>query len=135
MSYLADTCPICNNKLLIQSGKVTGFDFVKKFCNFNTTFHVKTILSATCFHPIQNDPLHYYGHYSDAANPDTILADEMSIDIGRRNVLFANVYCQDNSLIWSKKDSKPLELPFIINPDYPDLKNLKKRIKLSITFG
>lgn len=127
-----NTCPVCGNTLFIEK-RISGVGMLRR------SFTNKTLLvSATCFHPTLKDPLHYYGYFSDANDPYVVLFDEFSINIGNKYVMFSNVYSENRSLIWTKEsgnESRSLGLPFIIEPDYPKLTKLKKKVKLSLTFA
>ncbi len=128
-----NTCPVCNNKLFIEEAR-DGVGFLKRYFPGNKLI----LISATHFHPSSKDPLHYYGYFSDKLNPDVVLFDEFSINIGNKYVMFSNVYLENRSLIWTREantESRSLGLPFIIEPDYPKLTRLKKKVKLSLTFA
>lgn len=122
-------CPVCGNKLLIE--KTYNPVGLLKRSYINRTL----LVSATCFHTNPDDPLHYYGNFSDAKYPSVVLFDEFSINIGNKYVMFSNVYSENRSLIWSREGSKSIGLPFIIEPDYPNLTSLKKKVRSSITFS
>ncbi|MFA6609036.1 MAG: hypothetical protein WCT07_03980 [Candidatus Paceibacterota bacterium] len=124
-----NTCPVCGNELFVEiTNNPVGI--LKRSISNGTS-----LISATCFHPNSKDPLHYYGNFSDAKYPDVVLFDEFSINIGNKYVMFSNVYMENRSLIWSKEGSDSIGLPFIIEPDYPNLTSLKKKVRLSITFA
>lgn len=89
-----------------------------------------------CFSPLFNDPLHYYSHTVATDNSDWIISQEFSINIGSRYVMFYNDYQLDQSSIRSDaRSAETLQIPILVIPDFPNLENLKRKIKLSITFS
>ena len=118
-------CPICGqvcreetqdgwNSSIRVSGKVTNF---------------------LCYNPLAQDPLHYYSHIVNNSEPNKIAYQEFSVDLGKRSVIFA-INCNSQvSIIKDNSDAEPLELNFVIVPDFPSLYSLKKKIRTAITFG
>ena len=87
-----------------------------------------------CLSPLANDPLHYYAHIAEGAEPSWISFQEFTIDLGSKYVIFRNDYEGEKSSVKSNKDIEALSVPFL-TPDFPNLESLRKKIKLSITFS
>jgi hypothetical protein len=68
-------------------------------------------------------------------NPNKLAFHEFSLNLGNKSVLFSNNFLIQKSLIKNNKDSKPLELGFVIMPDFPNLDSLKKKVRTAITFS
>ena len=125
------SCPICGQKLQrLQIG-----DKIKAPPGFFGLVFPHFVMTSFCYNPTKLDPLHYYGHHTDSLVPDFIGIQEFSIDLGHRNVLFGNDYVSGISIIKSSTTTKPLELSFLLVPDFPDLTVLRRRIKTSIVFA
>lgn len=118
-------CPICGNECQVKTE--TGY---------NRTLHVQGPCQIfLCYNPLVSDPLHYYSHIVDKSDPNKISYQEFSLDLGNKSVMFANNYSFQKTIIKNSYDSKPLELSFIIEPDFPYLTSLKKKVRTAITFS
>lgn len=118
-------CPICGEQCQVE--EESGYNrILRKQGSFQHFI---------CFHPLVTDPLHYYSHMVDSSVPNEIQYQEFSLDLGHKSVMFANCYAYRQTSITNSYDSKPLELSFIITPDFPDLASLKKKVLTAITFS
>lgn len=118
-------CPIC--------GKTCEVDEVS---GYKTPIRVQGPCQIfLCHNPLVTDPLHYYSHIVDKSEPERLAYQEFSLDLGTKSILFAINFQQQKSLIKNAKDITPLELDFIISPDFPKLESLKKKVRTSITFS
>lgn len=118
-------CPICGKTLEVDEEP-----------GWKTTARVQgTCLVSNCYNPLALNPLHYYSHVVDKDAPEVVLYQEFSLDLGTRSVLFGSNFQQEKSTIKSVKDVEPLELDFIIIPDFPDLESLKRKVRTALTFA
>lgn len=118
-------CPIC--------GKTCGVDEVS---GYNTVLRVQgTCRVFYCYNPLASDPLHYYSHIVELDKPEVIAYQEFSLDLGTKSVLFAINHLQQKSTVKNARDASPLELDFVIAPDFPKLDHLKKKIRTAIVFS
>jgi hypothetical protein len=118
-------CPICG----MQCG-------IEKKNQYNHVLRMQgSFQQFLCMNPLAQDPLHYYSHMVDPAEPNIVIYQEFSLDLGSKSVLFANNYNTQLSIIKSSYDTKPLELSFIIAPDFPHLTSLRKKVRTAITFS
>lgn len=118
-------CPICG--VLCTVHKVEGFHaLLNKSGRFTEFFH---------FDALATDPLHYYTHIVDESAPTIIACQEFAIDVGTKVLLVANDYQQQKTFIRTSRYTKPLEVPMIIIPDFPDLEILKRKVRTSLVFS
>ena len=118
-------CPIC--------GKTCDIDEMQ---GYNTVLRVQgTCHVFNCYNPLATNPLHYYSHIVEKDKPEFIAYQEFSIDLGTQSVLFGINHIQQKSNIKTSKNMEPLELDFIIVPDFPSLEHLKKKIRTAIVFS
>lgn len=118
-------CPICGMQCRVEEER--GFNYVLRMQGSFQQF--------LCINPLAADPLHYYSHMVDKSEPNTIIYQEFSLDLGNRSILFANNYVLQKTMIKNSHDSKPLELSLIIPPDFPYLTSLRKKVRTAITFS
>ena len=118
-------CPICGMQCRVEDER--DFNFVLRMQGSFQQF--------LCINPLAEDPLHYYSHMVDKAAPNTIIYQEFSLDLGSKSILIANNYITQTTAIKNSRESKPLELSFIISPDFPYLTSLKKKVRTAITFS
>jgi hypothetical protein len=118
-------CPICGKQCEVE--EVTGWNSVYRVQGPCQVF--------SCIMPLASDPLHCYNHIVFRAEPNQIAFQEFEVDLGNKSVLFANDYRIQHSIIKNSRDAVPLELSFIIVPDFPSLSSLKKKIRTSLTFS
>jgi hypothetical protein len=86
-----------------------------------------------CHSPYKEKPLHYYSHHIIASK---IVYQEFSVDLGNKWVMLCNDYNKKTSNIYFKKrNGISINVPFIINPDFPDLISVSKKIKTVLVFG
>lgn len=88
-----------------------------------------------CLNPLAIASLHYYAHFVEKSAPHRIAFQEFSLSIGNRVYLFANNLKYQESIVKCDSDSKPLFFNFVIEPDFPDLSLLSKKVKTYITFS
>ena len=88
-----------------------------------------------CHTPLANAPLHYYSHIVDPAEPNVLAYQEFSIDLGGKYVLFANDFTKNMSVIRHHRHDKPLEFNFLLEPDFPTLSLLAKKIRTVVVFS
>jgi hypothetical protein len=91
--------------------------------------------SYDCYTPLDKMPLHYYSHTVRPVKPHKIISQEFSIDLGNRWVILTNDYSARKTYIKSRHDTDPLMVPVILMPDFPDLENLKNKIRMAIVFS
>lgn len=118
-------CPICGNKCSVS--EESGYNRQLNMQGPRQVF--------SCYNPLVNDPLHYYSHVVEKSDPNKIAYQEFSLDLGSKNIMFANNYVVQRTSITNTHEAKPLELKFIIEPDFPYLDSLKKKIRTVITFS
>lgn len=121
-------CPICGSPCDVTDPS-SGFfymnlPYVKNPCH---VFY--------CYNPLVTDPLHYYSYIVEKDKPDIIAYQEFSLDLGAKSILFAINYLQQKSIVKNARDVQPLELDFVIAPDFPKLEHLKRKIKTAIVFS
>jgi len=120
-----DSCPICGGNFRIDTHKYNRFTpVVQGPCQV-----------FLCFNPLANDPLHYYSHTVEKSLPDRIVYQEFSMDLGNKSVLVINNFDAQKTGIKSSKDAQPLELEFLIIPDFSNMELLKNKIRTAITFS
>jgi hypothetical protein len=88
-----------------------------------------------CYNPLPNDPLHYYCHLVEKSAPTRVAYQEFSLNLGNKHILVLNNFLTQKTSIKNSKDATPLELNFIIEPDFPYFNSLKKKIRTAITFS
>lgn len=120
-----DKCPICNN--VLKQSKLARF---QRFGLMLTA--CKQFLCQT---PLPHNPLHYYSHIVYESDYTNLLVQEFSLDIDTKFVLVINNYVSSKTLIKNSKESEPLELNFIISPNFSDLASLVKKIRTAIIFS
>ena len=124
-AYLYTDCPICGHACRTEESR-----------GMNTPLAVQGPCQVfLCHTPLATEPLHYYNHIVDKAAGDFIAYQEFSIDIGDKYVLFAINYKRVKTLIRNQKNDKPLELDFILYPDFPKLTSLSKKIRTAMVFS
>jgi len=117
-------CPICGN--VCEFKTETGY---------NRVLHMQGPCQVfLCYHPLVTDPLHYYSHIVQRSDLNVIAYQEFSLDLGNKHIMFANNFESQKAIIKSAHDSNPLEVPFIVEPDFPYLTSLKKRVRTIMTF-
>jgi hypothetical protein len=89
----------------------------------------------SCYNPLVTDPLHYYTHTVVKSDPNKILLQEFSLDLGNKSILFCNDLHLQKTIIKMAHDAEPLVLNFIIEPDFPYLTSLRKKVRTAITFS
>lgn len=117
-------CPICGSSkelLTRNSSHVYGLNFR----DFNEII---------CHNAMADNPLHYYHHIIDPIDK-SIAFLEFSLDLGHKHILVANNLRTQVTLIKNKKGDQPLELKFLITPDFPDCKVLKNKIQTYTIFS
>lgn len=124
-SELYPRCPICKKVFKVVEGN--GYEY-----HFKAAREVKVFL---CYGPLASDPLHYYSHIVDQTAPGILAYQEFSVDLGHKSILFANDYSKQQTLIRNQRNDAPLELSFLIVPDFPSLTSLKKRVRTAIVFS
>lgn len=118
-------CPICGKTCEVD--EVPGW---KTLARVNGRCQVYN-----CYNPLATNPLHYYSHTVDKDNPEFIIYQEFSLDLGTKSILFGSDFHRQKSTIKSVRDVEALELDFIIVPDFPNLESLKKKVRTAITFA
>lgn len=118
-------CPICGKQCEVEEEK--GWNSVWRLHGPCQIF--------SCLSPLASDPLHSYNHVVLPDEPNQIAIQEFEVDLGYKSVLFTNDYRIQHSSIRNNRDAVPLELSFIIVPDFPSLTSLKKKIRTSLTFS
>ena len=118
-------CPICGKQCKVEESR--DFNFVLRMQGPFQQF--------LCINPLAEDPLHYYSHMVDKSEPNRIIYQEFSLDLGSKSVLVANNYLTQTTAIKNNRESSPLKLSFILDPDFPYLTSLKKKVRTSITFS
>lgn len=118
-------CPVCGKKCAVEEEKHFGMPVrLQGPCQV-----------FLCYNPLPNDPLHYYSHVVEKSVPTRIAFQEFSINLGNKSILVLNNFTTQKTSIKNSRDSSPLELNFIIEPDFPYLISLKKKIRTAITFS
>ncbi len=118
-------CPICGAKCEVEEEK--PHNYVQRMQGSFQQF--------ICLSPLASDPHHYYSHMVSRVDQNVIAYQEFSLDLGPKSVLFAANYMAQTTLIKQSHDSKSLELSFVIEPDFPNLTSLKKKVRTAITFS
>ncbi len=118
-------CPICGAKCKVEEERPNNY--VQQMHGSYQQF--------ICFNPLASDPHHYYSHMVSKVNQNVIAYQEFSLDLGSKSILFATNYVAQTTLIKQSYDSKFLELFFVIEPDFPNLTSLKKKVRTAITFS
>lgn len=113
-------CPICGQKLEVTVEQVTAG--LQGPCQ-----------EFLCYHPLANDPLHYYSHKVWNGRK-RIVYQEFEVNMGNRPIIFVNNFENQTSCVRIDKDKKPLEIPLILRPDFPTLEGLKNKIRMAIVF-
>ena len=88
----------------------------------------------SCYHPLVNDPLHYYSHKVWRGGRKRIVYQEFEVNMGNRPIIFVNNFENQTSHVRIDKDKKPLEIPLILRPDFPTLEGLKSKIRMALVF-
>jgi hypothetical protein len=118
-------CPICGKECKMEGGR--GYEY---------GFHgADDVIVFLCYNPLATDPLHSYSHIIAVDAPKRIAQQEFEVDLGNKSILFTNNYQTQHTLIRNSLKDKPLELSFIIVPDFPSLTSLKKRVRTAIVFS
>lgn len=118
-------CPICGQKCREEEER-----------GHNTVLRsAKKVQIFLCYNPLVTDPLHYYSHLVDKSAPNSIAYQEFSVNLGSKHIVFANDFQRQKAIIKNSSDSQPLELDFVIVPDFPFLVSLKKKVRTAITFS
>jgi hypothetical protein len=118
-------CPICGQ--LCRHEEIRGYDTPLRVQGTCQTF--------LCYNPLANDPLHYYNHIVLNSDPLLLAYQEFSLNLGHKYVLFGINYNKNISLIKNQRNEAPLELGFVIVPDFPDLDSLKSKTRTAIVFS
>ena len=118
-------CPVCGSKCKIEEEQ--PHNYVQRMHGSFQQF--------ICFNPLAADPHHYYSHMVSKMEQNVLAYKEFSMDLGSKGVLFAINFIAQTTLIKKSHDSKFLELPFVIEPDFPNLTSLKKKVRMAITFS
>lgn len=119
-----NNCPICSTKL----------HYTRKNAYCALLGRSLSHVDARCIKPSVNDPLHYYTCIA-SENIEPILVEEFTIDLGDRYVMIINNYEKHKTIIKTSQNTSPLELNFLIQPDFPKLISTKKKISLSLVFS
>lgn len=118
-------CPIC--------GAACDHDEAE---GYNTPTHAQGKCDVfLCVNPLANRPLHYYSHIVEKAEPTVISYQEFTIDLGSKYIMFGLDLVRQKTIIKNSKRDKGLELDFVLNPDFPSLLSLVKKIRTTITFS
>lgn len=122
-------CPICNQPC--SQEEVEGYQTVLK--------KQGTCHQFLCINPLPNNPLHYYSHIVEKSEPTRIAYQEFSInaslDDKLKYYLFGIDLVNQRTLIKNSSSDEPLELNFVIQPDFPALDSLVKKIRTAIVFS
>lgn len=118
-------CPICGQAC--RHEEVRGYDTPLRVQGTCQTF--------LCYNPLATDPLHYYNHVVLDSAPTLVAYQEFSLNLGRKYVLFANNYKQNKTQIRNQRNEVPLELAFVVVPDFPSLESLKSKIRMAMVFS
>jgi hypothetical protein len=115
-------CPICHGVLTLdREPRVSG---MQGACQ-----------AFECYTPLDKMPLHYYSHMVRPEKPNKIISQEFSVDLGNRWVLVTNNYLTQKSYIRAGQATADLEVSTILVADFPNMENLKNKIKMVIVFS
>lgn len=91
--------------------------------------------SYECYRPLAESPLHYYNHLVTIGGARGIIFQEFSVHLGHKWVILENNYKTETSMVRLSSGQTPMEIPSLIMPDFPDMINLKNKIRMILTFG
>lgn len=123
MIEVINNCPICGNILQLE-------ELSRYRHNGLSQGPCQQFL---CYTPLVTNPLHYYSHV--AVPTCSPVIQEFSLDLGSKHVLVVNNFVIRRTSIKNNKYADPLELNFLITPDFPDCRLLKKQIRTALTFS
>ena len=118
-----NNCPICQGVLTLDADPP------------RRTSMQGTCQSYDCYTPLDNMPLHYYSHMVRPAKPNKIISQEFSIDLGSRWVILTIDYSAKKTYIKSSHNTEALAISVVLAPDFPDMENLKNKIRMALVFG
>lgn len=118
-------CPICGKTCEVD--EVSGWKIAARVNGMCRVYN--------CYNPLANNPLHYYSHVVEKENPEFLIFQEFSLDLGTKSILFGINFQHQKTTIKAVRDVDALELDFIIVPDFPNLESLKKKVRTAITFA
>jgi len=120
-------CPICGKELKVNNNEGKDNYVQRMYGSFQQFL---------CFGPLAEDPLHYYSHLTDKnGKANTLSYQEFSMDLGNKSILVAHNFVAQTTLIKVDHNTKPLELFFILSPDFPYLTSFKRKVRTAITFS
>jgi hypothetical protein len=126
--YPYSNCPICNGVLKENSNARYGYQWNS---------------SQECCVPTKENPLHNFVQHTIKSFKDiedlegylTLGAIEFTINMNYRTVILINNFMTNKSEIKTNKQTDTHKLNFLLEPDFPDLKRLKKKVATAIVFG
>lgn len=118
-------CPVCNGKT--YSGTEQTYH--------RRHYNQKVCQVFLCYNPLASNPFHYYAGTVLESDPEHLVVEEFSVDLGSKPIIFTNHYQEGKCFIRLDKDKEALELPILMVPDFPELTSLKKKIRTAITFS
>ena len=109
-------CPICGEELV---GSLQG-----------------SCQAFSCYTPLADQPLHYYSHTVAPYAANRIDSQEFSVKLKNKWIIFSNNYLTELSTIkFSTYTHQDMATSFLLVPDFPNLENLKNKIRMTLTFG
>lgn len=121
-------CPICGQACEM-------INYPNGFFYMYQTYLQKACQVFICLNLLANCPLHYYAHIVDSSVPERIAFQEFSLRLSNKDILFGNLLNSQKSIIKSYEDKGPFFFDFCIEPDFPNLTLLAKKVKTYITFS